>query len=89
MIVSPDTYGQKGEVVKSVPLGAKLEDLKEALLKANEDYAKSTSPKNYGEHIRDGRRKGITWEMPVEYGEDRDGDGKIDHRGGMGRRPRR
>ena len=85
MIVAADAFGQKGEVIKSFPLNAKLSDLKDALLKANESYAKNTAKKNYGNHIQKGRRNGVTWEMPMEYGEDRYGDGKIDHRGGAGR----
>jgi len=86
MIVAADTYGQEGEVIKTFPLNTNLQDLKEALVKANENYAKNTPKKNYGDHITAGRRAGITWEMPMEYGEDRDGDGKIDHRGGARRR---
>ena len=85
MIVAADAFGQKGEVIKNFPLNVKLSDLKDALLKANESYAKNTTKKNYGNHIQKGRRNGVTWEMPMEYGEDRDGDGKIDHRGGAGR----
>lgn len=76
MIVAADAFGQKGEVIKSFPLNVKLSDLKDALLKANESYAKNTTKKNYGNHIQKGRRNGVTWEMPMEYGEDRDGDGK-------------
>ena len=84
-IIFPDTYGQKGKIIKSLPLDIKADDLKEALLKANETFVKTTKKKNYQSHVQEGRRKGIKWTMPMEFGEDRDGDGKIDHRAGRGR----
>ncbi len=67
--------------MKALPLDTKTDDLKEALLKANEAFAETTAKKNYRDHVQQGRRQGIEWTMPMEFGEDRDGDGKIDHRG--------
>ena len=84
-IIVPDTYGQKGKIVKSLPLETKAKKLKAALLKANETFVKTTEKKNYQNHVQEGRRKGIKWTMPMEFGEDRDGDGKIDHRPGRRR----
>lgn len=81
-IIVPDQFGQTGKVVNSLPLDTKTEDLKKALLAANETFAKTTAKKNYGSHVQQGRHQGIQWTMPMEFGEDRDGDGKIDHRGG-------
>ena len=81
-IIVPDTYGQKGKIVKSLPLDTSANDLKTALLKANKTFAETTPKKNYQSHVQQGRRQGIKWTMPMEFGEDRDGDGKIDHRGG-------
>ena len=80
-IIVPNTYGQKGKIVKALPLGTKSDDLKAALLKANKGFAKTTVKKNYRDHVQQGHRQGIEWTMPMEFGEDRDGDGKIDHRG--------
>ena len=45
-IIFPDTYGQKGKIIKSLPLDIKADDLKEALLKANETFVKTTEKKN-------------------------------------------
>ncbi|MDA7790257.1 hypothetical protein N8967_06000, partial [Akkermansiaceae bacterium] len=84
-IIVPDTYGQKGRIIKSLPLETKAEKLKAALLKANETFVKTTEKKNYQNHVQEGRRKGVKWTMPMEFGEDRDGDGKIDHRAGRRR----
>jgi hypothetical protein len=84
-IIVPDTYGQKGKIIKSLPLDIKVNDLKAALLKANETFVKTTAKKDYQSHVQEGRRKGIKWTMPMEFGEDRDGDGKIDQRAGRRR----
>ena len=70
----------------SLPIDSSTADIKKALLKANEDFVKTTDKKNYREHVQKGRRQGIEWSMPMEFGEDRDGDGVIDHRGGQRRR---
>jgi hypothetical protein len=80
-IIIPDTYGQKGKIVKSLALDTKAGDLKAALLRANATFAKTTEKKNYQTHVKQGRRQGVEWTMPMEFGEDRDGDGEIDHRG--------
>ncbi len=81
MIVAPDAFGQEGKVMKRLVLNTKPADLKKALLEANATFAKETPKKVYGDHVQAGRRQGIEWKMPMEYGEDRDGDGKIDFRG--------
>ncbi len=88
-IVLPDTFGQTGKVMNELPINATMSDLKEAILKANKTFAETTEKKVYSDHVRAGRQQGVEWTMPMEYGEDRDGDGVIDFRGGMGRRPRR
>ena len=85
-IIKPDEFGQKGRVMVSLPLYTSLKEIKEALLKANADFAKNTDKKNYRQHVQKGRRQGVEWSMPMEFGEDRDGDGVIDHRGGQRRR---
>lgn len=81
MIVLPDEFGQKGKVMKSLSFGATTAEVKAALLDANATFAKETEKKVYRDHVREGRRHNVEWTMPMEYGEDRDGDGKIDFRG--------
>jgi hypothetical protein len=85
-VIQSGTFGQKGTVLKQLSVDADAEEIKAALLSANESFAKKEKRKVYSTHVADGRRKQIYFEGGVEYGEDRDGDGKIDHRGG-GRRP--
>lgn len=86
-IIQSDKFGQKGSVLKQLPADAKAGEIKSALLAANQLFAKIENRKVYSDHVSEGRREGVYFEGGVEYGEDRDGDGKIDHRGGGGRRP--
>lgn len=85
-IIQSDKFGQKGTALKQLPADASEKEIKAALLAANKMFAKTEQRKVYSDHVSEGRRKGIFFEGGVEYGEDRDGDGKIDHRGGK-RRP--
>ncbi|MGJ8696796.1 MAG: hypothetical protein ACSHYF_10785 [Verrucomicrobiaceae bacterium] len=86
LLINPHTFGQKGTVLAQLPLDASRSEIAKAMLKANDTFIKTTEKKTYSDHVRAGRRAGIYFEMPVEFGEDRDGDGVIDHRPGKGRR---
>lgn len=88
LVIRADKFGQKGTVLAQLPVDVGSEKIKATLLKANQSFAKKEKRKVYSEHVSDGRREGVFFEGGVEYGEDRDGDGKIDHRGGQrGARP--
>ena len=82
VVIRSDEFGQNGEVVAKLPITASEAEIKTALLQANEKFAADEKRKIYSEHVSAGRRQGITFDSGVPYGEDRDGDGKIDHRGG-------
>jgi len=86
IIINPDPFGQKGSVMAQLPLAASRQEIAKAMSEANATFAKTTAKKTYSEHVEAGRRAGVYFEMPVEFGEDRDGDGVIDHRPGKGRR---
>lgn len=83
-IIRPDPFGLEGEIVESLPFAADRDRVGEALARANRAYAETTERKVYSDHVRTGRRDGKRIEMAMEFGEDRDGDGVIDHRGGGG-----
>ncbi len=85
-LIKPDTFGLEGEVIEKLPLDAANDIIVRALAKANTHYAETTEKKNYSDHVAEGRRRGITIEMAMPYGEDRDGDGEIDPRGRSRRR---
>lgn len=86
-IVKPGAYGLKGDVIKRLSHKASTDEILTAIAKANARFAESTEKKVYSEHVATGRRKGITIEMAMPHGEDRDGDGEIDQRRGRNRRP--
>ena len=67
-------------------LDADTSVIMKALLAANDEFAKTTEKKVYANHVRKGGRLGIYFEGAIPYGEDRDGDGEIDHQFGRGRR---
>ena len=85
-IVRPGEFGLEGEIVKSLPLNASNETLLQEMASANRDYAKRTKKKVYSSHVVEGRKQGKRIEMAMPFGEDRDGDGKVDQRGGGGNR---
>ena len=87
LIVKPTEFGLKGEILAQFPFDVSAEKLQAALAKENAAYAEGTEKKVYSEHVRAGRRAGKSITMGVEFGEDRDGDGKIDPKG-SGRRKR-
>ena len=84
-IIRSDQFGQAGKVLKQLPADADPAEIKAALLSANEEFAKHEERKIYKDHVAEGRRKGVEFDTGMPYGEDRDGDGKIDHRGGQDR----
>ena len=93
-IIQSGQFGQKGKVMTQLPLDAKAEEITSALLKANETFSETESRKVYSEHVAEGRKEGVHFETNMPYGEDRDGDGKIDERrgrkgAGSGERARR
>jgi len=85
-IIEPGEYGLTGKVVKALTLETSPKEIMESMLFYNSKYADRTEKKNYSDHVAKGRRLGKTIEMAVPFGEDRDGDGVIDKRGGSRRR---
>ncbi|MFP6895856.1 MAG: hypothetical protein VCA38_04585 [Roseibacillus sp.] len=77
-LIVPAAFGLEGTLHRTLPITATADEVRKALLEANAAYAKSEKRKVYREHVSKGRRDGIRIESAVPYGEDRDGDGKID-----------
>ena len=85
-VIRANAFGQTGSVMEQLPVDATPEELKNALLEANTSFAKTEKRKVYSEHVAAGRRARVHFENGMPYGEDRDGDGVIDHRAGRGGR---
>jgi len=86
-VIRADPFGQTGSVMAECPLTAGVAELEAVLLKANASFARTEKRKVYSAHVAKGRRVGIYFENGMPYGEDRDADGVIDHRGGRGAGP--
>jgi hypothetical protein len=82
VLINPGEFGLTGKVMKQLPLTASTQEILSALRDANELYAKTTEKKVYSTHVAKGRSQGVYFEGAVPYGEDRDGDGEIDRKGG-------
>lgn len=86
VIIHAGQFGIDGSVVKQLPVDANAQQVKTVLLAANEQFIKTEARKRYADHVRQGRRQRVYFENEIPYGEDRDGDGKIDTKGGRGRK---
>jgi len=86
VVIRPGEFGLDGSVMNTLPLDADSSRIISTLLAANMEFAKTTEKKVYSTHVTKGRQLGIYFESLVPYGEDRDGDGVVDRRGGGGGR---
>ena len=82
VLIHPGEFGMSGKVLKQLPLNAANDQIIATMRQANTQFAATTEKKVYSQHVAKGTREGIYFEGAVPYGEDRDGDGEIDHRGG-------
>lgn len=83
-LVRPGEFGMGGEVMGELAGGAESGEILAALDRARAEFAETTAKKVYKEHVAKGGKLGVYFKGNVEYGEDRNGDGRIDHRGGRG-----
>jgi len=70
-VIQSDKFGQRGSVLKQLPVDANSQEIISALLSANESFSKNEKHKVYSDHVVEGRRKRIYFEGGVKYGEDR------------------
>lgn len=77
-IIRSNEFGQDGKVVDKLPLFSRPTAILNTLTKANKKFATSETRKVYSEHVKKGRRTGVKYNDNMPWGEDRDGDGKID-----------
>ncbi|MDG2186629.1 MAG: hypothetical protein P8K79_13215 [Mariniblastus sp.] len=79
LIIRSGTFGLEGQIVEQLPISSNAKEIKSAMLNANKSFAAREDRKTYRDHVTSGRRQGIYFENEIPYGEDRDGDGKIDN----------
>lgn len=85
-IIQSSQFGLDGVVMQRLGVSADAKTIRSALLASNKKFAKKEDRKDYGDHVMAGRRQRIYFENEIPYGEDRDGDGKIDKVKGRSRR---
>ena len=78
LVIHASKFGLDGVVVEEISLSESADAIKSKLIASNQKFAKEETRKSYSEHVAEGRRKRIYFENEIPYGEDRDGDGKID-----------
>ena len=83
LVIKPDTYGIKGQLITSIAPSASDEELKSSLASAANTFRRNS--KTHGMHVRNGRQSDTIWktEVPVP---DRV---RSRSRGAAGRRPQR
>jgi hypothetical protein len=63
VVIAPDTFGQKGTMLRQVEASAAAEALAEALRAAMAEY--KAPAKTFQNHVREGQRQGVFWETRV------------------------
>lgn len=63
LVIKPDAYGLKGELIEVIDPSVSESKLKRALAAAADSYQRLS--KTHGTHVRDGRRTQKTWETEV------------------------
>jgi hypothetical protein len=65
LVVQPDSFGQKGVVVKQIDASCSVEELEQGLKDSLAPYRPAA--KSFADHVRAGHRQGVFWEtvLPV------------------------
>ena len=63
VVIAPDTFGQKGTVLRQVAADAPTEKVAEALRAAAHEY--DAPARSFRAHVREGQRQGVYWETRV------------------------
>jgi hypothetical protein len=63
LVVQPDRFGQKGEVIAQVGVEATREELTLCLKEGLSRFTREE--KNFGNHVRAGQQKGVLWETVI------------------------
>lgn len=64
-LIRAGRFGQDGAVMKRLELSDEVEEMKEAMLKANKKFAAMEDRKIYSQHVMAGKRQGIRFENEI------------------------
>ena len=63
LVIAPNEYGTKGQLIEAIGADVTHDDLKRVLFDAAANFTRKS--KNHGSHVRYGRRNGETWQTEV------------------------
>ncbi len=63
LIIKPDEFGTKGDLITSIRPDAAIETIRETMLRAADGFEREE--KSHREHVRKGKREGEHWETEV------------------------
>ena len=64
-IIRSGTFGQDGSVMDRLTLSASVDDIKSAMVDANEKFSSKETRKKYALHVQSGKRNGIYFENEI------------------------
>ena len=73
VIIRAGKFGLDGVVMNQLPAATNAEELKAALIEANQEFAKLEDRKTYKNHVKDGRREWIYFENEISQDNADDG----------------
>ena len=77
-VIRSGTFGVDGSALDRLDLNASADEIRKSMVTASKQFSSDEKRKTYLDHVRQGRRNRIYFENEIPYGEDRDGDGRID-----------
>ena len=63
LVIMPDAYGLKGQLITAIDSSVSRDDLRDSLSQAANSFERNS--KTHGLHVRNGRRDGTLWETEV------------------------
>ena len=79
-IIRAGKFGLEGSIMSQLSIDATFDEIKTTLLAENRKFNSTEERKDYADHVMEGKRAGVKSESAIPWGEDLDGDGKIDER---------
>ena len=77
-VIRSGKFGVDGSALDRLNLNASSDEIRKSMVTASKQFKSDEKRKTYADHVREGRRNGIYFENEIPYGEDRNGDGKVD-----------
>ena len=80
-IIRSGTFGQDGVVLNRLSLSSSIDEIKSAMIDANQQFASTETRKKYAQHVQSGKRNGIYFENEISREGTSDGKNSNRRRG--------